>query len=82
MKATLGLLYLRAYRCGLSRGAEDFIHPTSSKGNSHKSISRILNSLPLWEQRMAYLPALELIAKYKIWEERATIHCAERQKPA
>jgi hypothetical protein len=30
---------------------------------------------------MAYFPALELIAKHKIWEERINIHCGERQKP-
>jgi cellulose synthase/poly-beta-1,6-N-acetylglucosamine synthase-like glycosyltransferase len=29
MKATLGLRHLRARRCGLSRDAEDFIHPKS-----------------------------------------------------
>jgi hypothetical protein len=29
---------------------------------------------------MAYFPALELMAKYKIWEKGMFIHCGERQK--
>jgi hypothetical protein len=29
----------------------------------------MLHSLPLWEQRMAYFPALEVIAKHKIWKQ-------------
>jgi hypothetical protein len=45
------------------------IHRSAWKGNSQKSISTILDSLPLWERRMAYFPALELIAKHKISEE-------------
>jgi hypothetical protein len=28
----------------------------------------MLHNLPLWERRMAYFPALELIAKHKISE--------------
>ena len=35
--------------------------------DSQKSGSTILHSLPLWERRMAYFPALEIIAKHKIW---------------
>jgi hypothetical protein len=31
---------------------------------------------------MAYFPALEVIAKYKIMEQCINIRCAERQKPA
>jgi hypothetical protein len=45
------------------------IHPSAWKGNSQKSISTILHSLPLRERRMTYFPALELIAKHKIWEQ-------------
>ena len=30
---------------------------------------------------MAFFPALELLAKHKILEERVNIHCAEMQKP-
>ena len=44
------------------------IHRIAWKGNSPKSISTIPHSLPPWERRMAYFPALELIAKHKIWE--------------
>jgi hypothetical protein len=29
---------------------------------------------------MAYFPALELLAKHRIWEERVNIHCGEMQK--
>jgi hypothetical protein len=29
---------------------------------------------------MAYFPALELLAKHKILEERVYIHCGEMQK--
>jgi hypothetical protein len=28
----------------------------------------VLHNPHLWERRMAYFPALELIAKHKIWE--------------
>jgi predicted acetyltransferase len=45
---------------------------------SAQSISRNLHGLSLWEQRMAYSHALELIAKHKIWEERVNIHCGEK----
>jgi hypothetical protein len=47
---------------------QTLIHRIAWKGNSPKSISTILHSLPPWERRMAYFPALELIAKHKIWE--------------
>ena len=50
--------------------------------DSRKSISTILHRQPLLERRIAYFPALELIAKHKIWEDRVNIHCGERQKPA
>ena len=49
--------------------------------NSTKSISTILHSLPLWERRMTYFPALELIAQHKLLEQRLFMHCRERQKP-
>jgi hypothetical protein len=42
------------------------IHRSAWKVKSQKSISKILHSLPLWERRMAYFFALELIAKHKI----------------
>jgi hypothetical protein len=29
----------------------------------------MLHGMPLWERRMAYFPALELIAQHKIWEQ-------------
>ena len=45
------------------------IQRSAWNSNSQKSISPILHSLPLWERRMAYFPALELIAKHKIWEQ-------------
>jgi hypothetical protein len=45
------------------------IHRSAWKGYSRKSISTILHSLPLWERRMAYFPALELIAKHKTREQ-------------
>jgi hypothetical protein len=38
-------------------------------GNSQKSNYSLLHSLLLWERRMAYFSALELIAKHKIWEQ-------------
>jgi hypothetical protein len=58
------------------------IHLSAWKGNSAKSISTIiLHSLPLWEQMIAYFPALELIAKHKICEQDIKIPCGERQKP-
>jgi hypothetical protein len=38
-------------------------------GNSRNSTYRILHRLPLWERRIAYFTALELIAKHKIWEQ-------------
>jgi hypothetical protein len=42
--------------------------PKCVEGNSPKSTYRMLHGMPLWERRMAYFPALELIAKHKIWE--------------
>jgi hypothetical protein len=39
------------------------------KANPPNSTYRMLHSLPLWEQRMAYFPALGLIAQHKIWEQ-------------
>jgi hypothetical protein len=42
----------------------------------------MLHSLPLWERRMAYFPALELIAKHEKWEQGVNIHRSEWQKPA
>jgi hypothetical protein len=41
----------------------------------------MLYGMPLWERRMANFPALELIAKHEIWEQRIYIRCGERQKP-
>ena len=58
------------------------IHPSAWKGNSQKSTYRMLYGMPLWERRMAYFPALELIAKHEIWEQGVNIHRSERQKPA
>jgi hypothetical protein len=29
----------------------------------------MLQGMPLWERRMAYFLALELIVKHKIWEQ-------------
>jgi hypothetical protein len=54
------------------------IHRSSWNRISQKSISTNLHSLPLWERRMAYFPALVLSDKHKIWEERINIHCGER----
>ena len=45
------------------------IHRSAWKENSQKSISTILHGLPLWERRMAYFPALELVAKHKLLEQ-------------
>jgi hypothetical protein len=45
------------------------IHRIAWKGNSRNSTYRMLHSLPLWEQMMAYFPALELFDRHKIWEQ-------------
>jgi hypothetical protein len=58
------------------------MQPSAWKWNSQKFTYRMLHSLPLWEQRMAYFHALELTAKHKIMEQRVYIHYGERQKPA
>jgi hypothetical protein len=48
------------------RGIEEFFN---TLGYSPKSTYRMLHSLPLWERRMAYFPAMELIAKHKIMKQ-------------
>jgi hypothetical protein len=47
----------------------DYFHTSAWKGNSQKSTYRMLHSLPVLEQRIAYFPALELVAKLKIREQ-------------
>jgi hypothetical protein len=55
--------------------------PECVEGEFSEATYRMLYGMPLWERRMAYFPALELIAKHKIWEQRINIRCTERQKP-
>jgi hypothetical protein len=53
----------------LSSSPFALIHRSAWKESSQKSISTILHGLPLCERRMAYFPALELVAKHKILEQ-------------
>src|SRR5215212_9896126 len=57
------LLTHDATQWGPTPQANGAIHRSAWKGNSQKSISTILHSLPLWEQRMAYFSILELKRK-------------------
>jgi hypothetical protein len=40
----------------------------------------MLHGMPVWERTMAYLPALELLAKHKILEEWINIRCGENHR--
>jgi hypothetical protein len=74
-----------ALKQGLRRGSGQLsalIHRSAWKGNSQKSISRIVHGLPLWEQRMAYGPTLELIAKHKVWEQCSNVNYSASGVPA
>jgi hypothetical protein len=67
---------------GKRNTAKQAYAPECVEGEFSEVHTTILHGLPLWERRMAYFPALELIAKHKIWQQRINIHSGETQKPS